>query len=918
VAVLLVAVGLVLGAPVASAATLTVTNNADSGPGSLRGAVAAAVPGDSVEFTPAVEGQTITLASPIALDKNLTIRGGTAGAPGPTLTGRTTLLTVPAGTTVTVTGVRVAEADVPDAPAAVGNAGGSAGRNVVENAGTLTIADAVLEGNTAADGGQSGSGGAGGGGSVVASTGTLSIDRSTLSGNTGGNGGNAVARGAGAGGGGVVASTGALRIEDSTLSGNIAGRGGSASAGGGGAGGGATVLSTGVLLVSNSTLSGNTAGAGGSAGGGASGTTGGGGGGGFGGGGGGFAAAAGGSGFTGNGGAGISGGGGGGGGGAGANGQPASGDNGGSGGGPNGGQGGLGSTTTGDGGGGGGGDGGGGGGARGSAVSAGGGGAGTGGGGGSGSGPATAGGGAGGPGGGGSGTGNGAVAVYGGTATIRNSTLAGNTRSSGGLVSGGGVTGAAGAGALVQMAGSASAVSSILADTAGGAAQCRGTIGGFEDLVETPQGCTVPAGTIAGDPALGALAANGGPTRTMALAAGSPALDAGSNPGGLAFDQRGAGFPRTVFAATDIGAYEVQALVRVVKALSPASSAGVFDLQVDGVTRASGVGNAGETGLLAVPAGTRTVGEVPGAATTLGQYDATIACGTGDGSGGAVAAAPAGGGRWSLPVGQGETVRCVITNRYRPEVRVVASLSPADDPGRFDLAVNGVTVAPGAGDGASGSTRVPGGSEVTVAGTATAGTDLAGYTTTIDCGAGAVAGTGRTFTATADATCTVANTRKRPAPPTPAAPVAAPAPATPFRSAGPRVRLSNVSANGRCVAVGASADEGLVIGYRLDSPARVTFTLQRRITRGPRARTTCPTFKRGGPSPIRVTTVALTKVDAKPGTRRFSLGDAFRKVRLAPGPYRVRVRAVRADGSLSRPVTVDFWVLARRSGGRSG
>src|SRR5207244_11746443 len=45
-------------------------------------------------------------------------------------------------------------------------------------------------------------------------------------------------------------------------------------------------------------------------------------------------------------------------------------------------------------------------------------------------------------------------------------------------------------------------------------------------------------------------------TATIALRAGSPALGRGSNPAGLTTDQRGAGFPRTVGLATDIGAFE--------------------------------------------------------------------------------------------------------------------------------------------------------------------------------------------------------------------------------------------------------------------------------------------------------------------------------------------------------------------------
>jgi hypothetical protein len=60
------------------------------------------------------------------------------------------------------------------------------------------------------------------------------------------------------------------------------------------------------------------------------------------------------------------------------------------------------------------------------------------------------------------------------------------------------------------------------------------------------------------DPVLGPLANNGGPTQTHALLAGSPAIDKGSNPNALAFDQCGTPFVRTSGAQTDIGAFEVQ------------------------------------------------------------------------------------------------------------------------------------------------------------------------------------------------------------------------------------------------------------------------------------------------------------------------------------------------------------------------
>ena len=66
------------------------------------------------------------------------------------------------------------------------------------------------------------------------------------------------------------------------------------------------------------------------------------------------------------------------------------------------------------------------------------------------------------------------------------------------------------------------------------------------------------------NPGLGLLANNGGPTQTIALLSGSPAIDAGSvalaaDPTTglpLTTDQRGAGYARTVDGAVDIGAFE--------------------------------------------------------------------------------------------------------------------------------------------------------------------------------------------------------------------------------------------------------------------------------------------------------------------------------------------------------------------------
>jgi hypothetical protein len=83
-------------------------------------------------------------------------------------------------------------------------------------------------------------------------------------------------------------------------------------------------------------------------------------------------------------------------------------------------------------------------------------------------------------------------------------------------------------------------------------------VGGSHSLVGDTTNVNLPVDTLSGDPQLSALADNGGPTRTFALAATSPAIDAGSNMDGLAYDQRGAYFVRSHGGATDIGAFELQ------------------------------------------------------------------------------------------------------------------------------------------------------------------------------------------------------------------------------------------------------------------------------------------------------------------------------------------------------------------------
>jgi hypothetical protein len=99
---------------------------------------------------------------------------------------------------------------------------------------------------------------------------------------------------------------------------------------------------------------------------------------------------------------------------------------------------------------------------------------------------------------------------------------------------------------------------------------------GFGGLVNGVNGNQVGVA----DPGLGTLASNGGPTQTIALLPGSPAIDAGSNALAvdpttgqpLTTDQRGPGFVRIVNNTVDIGAFEVQSTIHLVVTVQPPAS----------------------------------------------------------------------------------------------------------------------------------------------------------------------------------------------------------------------------------------------------------------------------------------------------------------------------------------------------------
>jgi hypothetical protein len=142
----------------------------------------------------------------------------------------------------------------------------------------------------------------------------------------------------------------------------------------------------------------------------------------------------------------------------------------------------------------------------------------------------------------------GGIANYCGPVTVTNSTLSGNSASSFG-------------GGLAKLNNFATVVlyNTIAAGNTNG--DCAsGSFGADAFNIDSDGSCDNATTRTMAQLALGLLANNGGSTQTMALGAGSVAIDAGNNTAatnaGLTTDQRGTGFPRIRGATVDIGAFE--------------------------------------------------------------------------------------------------------------------------------------------------------------------------------------------------------------------------------------------------------------------------------------------------------------------------------------------------------------------------
>jgi predicted outer membrane repeat protein len=168
--------------------------------------------------------------------------------------------------------------------------------------------------------------------------------------------------------------------------------------------------------------------------------------------------------------------------------------------------------------------------------------------------------------------------IAGNAATLRNVTLSNNTAPASGSNAGGGNIAVVGNANLTLQ-------NTIVANPGGGSANCvtqstGGTLVDGGNNIQYPGATCLAITTV--DPKLSALADNGGWTQTHAIAADSPARNAGALPACPAFDQRGVIRPQGV--PCDIGAFEYGAVPTITSfsvPCAPASGA-AFTLVVTG------------------------------------------------------------------------------------------------------------------------------------------------------------------------------------------------------------------------------------------------------------------------------------------------------------------------------------------------
>ncbi|HEX4696925.1 MAG TPA: choice-of-anchor Q domain-containing protein [Candidatus Udaeobacter sp.] len=256
----------------AQATTITIINTNDSGPGSLRQALAVVNDGDTIDFDSALNGQTITLMSAeLLINKSITVMG-----PGANLltvaraqnAPEFRIFHVTAGHSVTIQGLTITNGSTNFGFGGAGiyndhsnltvnncvvtanaldhrtNGGGITNNGELSGSASLTLNDSTISGNSVAPGGTATFGGGMYNYAVHGSV-TVTISNSTISDNQAFQGGGIFNFG------GVPDSVAIITINNSTISGNLAEQYSGGIANLGDEGGQAT------LIVTNCTFAGN-------------------------------------------------------------------------------------------------------------------------------------------------------------------------------------------------------------------------------------------------------------------------------------------------------------------------------------------------------------------------------------------------------------------------------------------------------------------------------------------------------------------------------------------------------------------------------------------------------------------------------------------------------------------------------------
>jgi hypothetical protein len=248
--------------------TTKVSNTNDSGPGSLRQAVADARNGDTIQFDPVLNGRNIGLTtSELVIDKSITINGPGSNLIGVFRSSNTSfrIMHVMPGVTATIAGLTISGGVAGDQQGGGGilndhavltiencmvqNSFGEHGGGIYNDgsggSSALTIINSTVTGNSASDGG--------GLYNDADKTGaaTLSLINSTVDSNTAAFNGFPTGGGAG---GGILNSGGTVMISNSIVTNNLAGVPDPFALGDGGG-----VLNDGTLTITNSTISNNQA-----------------------------------------------------------------------------------------------------------------------------------------------------------------------------------------------------------------------------------------------------------------------------------------------------------------------------------------------------------------------------------------------------------------------------------------------------------------------------------------------------------------------------------------------------------------------------------------------------------------------------------------------------------------------------------